>query len=204
GGGAALRILALLQDTAEFFDKSRAEAAATAAAAARGSTAGSTPNRTTGGTPNKTTAATPQPAERGSGGGGNISSPQPQPSGNVRVVGGEGERFAWTPGEGSRAADGARPKGGGRDDMTGEAAAVRVVTTCSTSDRGMLSLYERFVHVVARVQNTTGPDCFSLRVDPCIGTASAPHPYPRPRPAAASGSGGFAPGFTPWDGGGGG
>ncbi|CAN0077297.1 unnamed protein product [Ectocarpus fasciculatus] len=77
------------------------------------------------------------------------------------------------------------------------------------SDRGMLSLYGRFVHVVARVQNTTGPDCFSLRVDPSIGTAPAPYPYPypRPRPAVASpphGSGGFAPGFTPWDGGGGG
>lgn len=56
--------------------------------------------------------------------------------------------------------------------------------------------------MVARVQNTTGPDCFSLRVDPGIGTA--PHPFPFLRPAVPRGpyaSTGFAPGFTPWDGG---
>lgn len=60
----------------------------------------------------------------------------------------------------------------------------------------------RFVNVVARVQNTTGPDCFSLKVDSGIGTA--PHPCLSARPPAALRapypSTGFAPGFTPWDG----
>lgn len=64
---------------------------------------------------------------------------------------------------------------------------------------------ERFVHAVAKVQNTTGPDCFSLRLDHTITTAPHPHPCPLPRPAVtrdpSDPSGGFAPGFTPLDGG---
>lgn len=41
-----------------------------------------------------------------------------------------------------------------------------------------LRLICRFMHAVARVQNTTGPDCFSLKLDPGIGTAHSPPPAP--------------------------
>lgn len=44
-----------------------------------------------------------------------------------------------------------------------------------------------------------------MRLDPAIGTAPQPYPLPRnavARGLSASGGGlGFAPGFTPWDGG---
>lgn len=34
-----------------------------------------------------------------------------------------------------------------------------------------IAFVNRFMHVVARVQNTTGPDRFSVRTDPGLGTA---------------------------------
>lgn len=135
-GAAALRILALLQDTAEFLDKSRAGALSAAAAASTAAAGDS--DSTVGGAPTATTDATLTPRhamERAGGGGETTTSSPPLPSGNLDVRGGG---FAGTPEEaGRRAEDGLA--GGGQ----GEAAAVRVVGTCSMSDRGMLSLYGR-------------------------------------------------------------
>eukprot|EP00752_Nemacystus_decipiens_P002141 g2040.t1 len=125
-GAAALRILALLQDTAEFFDKSRAGALSAAAADGGAAAAASDSNVV------------------GAGGGGvrGIAACPPLPSGNLDL-GSEG--FAGTPEEAGRTA---------RDRLVGgeqEEEAVRVVGTCSMSDRGMLSLYGRFVHAVAKL-----------------------------------------------------
>ncbi|CAM9283248.1 unnamed protein product [Ascophyllum nodosum] len=71
-------------------------------------------------------------------------------------------------------------RGGISSSVGREQEPVRVVATCSTSDRGILSLCGSFVHFVVRVQNTTGPDAFSLRLDRSIVTA-----YPRPSPCLA-------------------
>lgn len=127
-GAAALRILALLQDTAEFFDKSRA--GDLSAAAGSESTVGGAPIATTG------TTLTPQQAtERAGGaGGGGIAKSPPLPSGNLDLGAGD---LVGTPAEAGRRA-GDRLAGGGQEE-----AAVRVVCSCSMSDRGMLSLYGR-------------------------------------------------------------
>ncbi|CAM9692014.1 unnamed protein product [Scytosiphon promiscuus] len=207
-GAAALRILALLQDTAEFFDNARAEAFAgacdhgtggtvgTAVTAAAKTTAANDPTTTQ--TPSKITLTTPQAKEGGRGSdvdvgrGAGTSTPQQPLSGNLNVgfqdVEGEGGLVAE---EGEARTTVTGPRGG----RQGEAVAVRVVSTCSTSDRGTLALYGRFVHVVARVQNTTGPDCFSLKVEPGAGMASRFFSGPNARSPD-----GFAQGFTPWNG----
>ncbi|CAM9611411.1 unnamed protein product [Pylaiella littoralis] len=185
-GAAALRISALLQDTAEFLDSSRAEVRAIAAAAAATAYESSA-----GGTPVSVAASTPQQATDSGDTGGTATAGTPQPPGNLDEIGSQNGRG----GGASTVALGE----GGRVGVWQEEAAVRVVSTCSTSDRGMVSLYGRFVHAVARVQNTTGPDCFSLRVDPGISTA--PYPFPSPRPPGPRGphaSTGFAPRFTPY------
>lgn len=90
-GAAASRILALLQDTAEFFDNSRAETHAEASGigdaadlAAAKRTAGSDQNARE--TPSKTTVKNPHANEEGSGGGSRgagTTTPQPPPSGNL-------------------------------------------------------------------------------------------------------------------------
>eukprot|EP00903_Cladosiphon_okamuranus_P012972 g12107.t1 len=144
-GAAALRILALLQDTAEFFDESRAGTLSAAAAAASSATAGAAAPSDVGGTPTATTNATlaPQQArERAGGGGEATTSSPPLPSGNLDLGGGD---VARTPGEaGSRAEDGL--VGGGQD----EAVAVRVLRPrgCKSAeyDRAGLLLVETRPH----------------------------------------------------------
>ena len=129
-GAAALRILALLQDTAEFFDKSRA--GYLSAAAGSESTVGGAPRIATTGT---TLTPQQQATERvGGAGGGGIAKSSPLPSGNLDLGTGD---LVGTPAEAGRRA-GDRLAGGGQEE-----AAVRVVCSCSMSDRGMLSLYGR-------------------------------------------------------------
>lgn len=127
-GAAALRISALLQDTAEFFDNSRAEARAVAAAAAAVDVAGES---TAGGTLAPATTSTPQQAIGGGGNGGSADAVTPQTRESLDQVGGLNAR-----GRGAFMED--RRVGEGQEEE-----AVRVVSTCSTSDRGMLSLYGR-------------------------------------------------------------
>ncbi|CAM9435718.1 unnamed protein product [Hapterophycus canaliculatus] len=156
-GAAALRILALLQDTAEFFDNARAEMCAEgsgtgadgAGATPAGAKAFAESDRSARETPSKTTVTTPRAKGEGSGSGvdggtaAGTATPQPPPSGNLEVGSPEveeGER-GFAPRAWGTRRTGVGPRGVGQE----EAVAVRVVSTCSTSDRGLLSLYGRQV-----------------------------------------------------------
>lgn len=136
------------QDTAEFFDDARAEAVVAAAASRTATTLPTSPP--TPGTAGESSATladhhaapgdTPTTRER-------IAAASTPPS--TSGFGGaptETSRPPGTPIEGSTAAAGRsqRPGAGSLRGMGGtRETAVRVVGTCTTSDRGMLSLYGR-------------------------------------------------------------
>lgn len=153
-GAAALRILALLQDTAEFFDNARVATCADASGAGAGGAAG-TPtaakatadsDQSARETPSKTAVTIPQASEEESdsgvagGRGTGATTPPSPPSGNLDVGTREvEEKRGFVEEEWGGMIAGGGQRGWGQKGVV----AVRVVSTCSTSDRGMLSLYGR-------------------------------------------------------------